>query len=107
MVSITLIRWIVIYPVDSAIHRINHEKDNSKAPVCSIKRLLFPSTAGINRSFGTPIEAIQGRITVHLPPASPKPTLTLTLKAKCWLRGGVRGEFSRNVLFDLLFRRGA
>ena len=24
LVPLTLIRWIVIYPVDSAIHRINH-----------------------------------------------------------------------------------
>ena len=24
LVSLTLIDWIVIYPVDSAIHRINH-----------------------------------------------------------------------------------
>ena len=31
---------------------------------------------------------------------SPKPTLTLSyfsLRAKCWLRGGVGGQFPRNV----------
>ena len=85
LVSVTLIRWIVIYPVDSAIQLLNWgvgyiglserhwcsllapERDNSKAPVCSIKHLLFPSTADINRSFGTPIHAIQDRITAHIP----------------------------------------
>ena len=41
--------------------------------------------------------------TAHLPPPppSPKPTLTLTsfiLRAKCWLRGGVGGQFPRNVI---------
>ena len=52
MVSIIIIRWIAIYPMDSAIHRINHYPADK---YCTVKSHVTVKALGLHnfiRGFG-------------------------------------------------------